>query len=78
MVFTLTLPLVECLIGYFLHIYSALMQEHILYDALGKVSGRYPDWTFTDRANPTEQLRRINVVRLFLSAFGKAKRAIPD
>ena len=49
-----------------------------LYDALGKVGGRYPDWTFSDRPNPTEQLRRTNIVRLFQSAFGRARRAVAD
>ena len=49
-----------------------------LYDTLGKVGGRYPDWTFSDRPNPTEQLRRTNIVRLFQSAFGRARRAVAD
>ena len=34
------------------------------------------DWTFTDMDNPSEILRRKNVVRQFLSAFGTAKRGI--
>lgn len=40
-----------------------------------KVEGVYPDWTFSDTDEAQEVLRRKNVVRQFLSAFNKAKRA---
>ncbi len=36
-----------------------------------KVCGKYPDWEFTDTNDPSEILRRKNVVRQFLSAFNK-------
>jgi hypothetical protein len=49
-----------------------------LYDTLSKVEGKYPDWTFKDNPKPKEVLRRKNVVKLFLSAFGKARRTASD
>ena len=44
--------------------------------AYSKTFNRFPDWTFTDMDKPSEILRRKNVVRQFLSAFGTAKRGI--
>ena len=44
--------------------------------AYSKTFNHFPDWTFTDMDNPSEILRRKNVVRQFLSAFGTAKRGI--
>ena len=44
--------------------------------AYSKTFNHFPDWTFTDMDNPSEILRRKNVVRQFLSAFGRAKRGI--
>lgn len=35
----------------------------------------YPNWQFMDVKKPGEILRRKNVVKQFLSAFGEAKRA---
>ena len=49
-----------------------------IYDTISKVDGKYPDWTFTDDPKPKEALRRKNIVRLFLSAFLKAKRNLSD
>ena len=49
-----------------------------VYDILSKVDGKYPDWIFTDDPKPKEALRRKNIVRMFLSAFFKAKRAMSD
>ncbi len=36
-----------------------------------KVYGTYPDWEFTDTEDPSEILRRKNVVKQFLSAINK-------
>lgn len=44
--------------------------------AYSKTFDRFPDWTFTDMDNPSEILRRKNVVKQFLSAYGVAKRGI--
>jgi hypothetical protein len=49
-----------------------------VYDILSKVDGKYPDWIFIDDPKPKEALRRKNIVRMFLSAFFKAKRAMSD
>ena len=37
----------------------------------GKVLGTYPDWVFTDTDDPSEILRRKNVVRQLISALNK-------
>lgn len=37
----------------------------------GKVLGTYPDWVFTDTEDPSEILRRKNVVRQLISALNK-------
>ena len=42
--------------------------------ACSKTFGCYPDWRFIDIEKPSEILRRKNVVKQFLSAFGEAKR----
>ena len=44
--------------------------------AYSKTFDHFPDWTFTDVNKPSEILRRKNVVKQFLSAFGTAKRGI--
>ena len=49
-----------------------------IYDTISKVSGRYPDWTFNDQPKAAEELRRKNIVKQFLSAFGRAKRRLSD
>jgi len=36
-----------------------------------KVYGKFPNWEFTDTKDPSEILRRKNVVRQFLSALNK-------
>lgn len=45
-----------------------------LYNTSNKVSGRYPNWEFTDHPDSKEKLRRNNIVVRFLSAFNRAKR----
>jgi len=40
-------------------------------DYNNKVYGTFPDWEFTDTEDPSEMMRRKNVVRQFLSAFNK-------
>lgn len=42
--------------------------------AFSKTIDSYPNWTFIDVKKPSESLRRMNVVRQFLSAYGAAKR----
>jgi len=49
-----------------------------IYDTISKVSGRYPDWTFNDQPKAAEELRRKNIVKQFLSAFGRARRHLSD
>ena len=43
-----------------------------IYSAINKVEGKYPNWTFTDNPTEFEALRRNNIVRQLISAFGKA------
>lgn len=49
-----------------------------LYDTSNKVSGRYPDWEFTDHPDSKEKLRRNNIVVRFVSAFNRAKRRLSE
>ena len=44
--------------------------------AYSKTLNSYPEWTFIDVENTSETLRRKNVVKQFLSAYGVAKRGI--
>ena len=44
--------------------------------AYSKTLNSYPEWTFIDVENASETLRRKNVVKQFLSAYGVAKRGI--
>ena len=44
--------------------------------AYSKTLNSYPEWTFIDVENASETLRRKNVVKQFLSAYGVAKRRI--
>ena len=44
--------------------------------AFSKTLDTYPNWTFIDVENACEILRRKNVVKQFLSAYGVAKRGI--
>lgn len=44
--------------------------------AYSKTLETYPDWKFIDVDDASEILRRKNVVKQFLSAYGKAKRGI--
>lgn len=47
-----------------------------LFIAYSKTLDSYPDWTFIDVKNASEALRRKNVVKQFLSAYGAAKRGV--
>ena len=47
-----------------------------LYRAYTLIGGEYPDWTFKDKPNDNEALRRKNIVVRFKSAFYRAKRAV--
>ena len=44
--------------------------------AYSKTLDSFPDWTFVDVDDASEILRRKNVVKQFLSAYGTAKRGI--
>ena len=44
--------------------------------AYSKTLNSYPEWTFIDVENASETLRRKNVVKQFMSAYGVAKRRI--
>jgi hypothetical protein len=54
---------------------EGLPTRFTLFRAYSKTLDSYPNWTFLDMDDASESLRRINVVKQFLSAFGKAKRA---
>lgn len=43
---------------------------------INNVEGIFPDWQFVDTEEPQEVLRRINIVKRFLSAYRRAKRAL--
>ena len=45
-----------------------------LYNMENITMGDYPEWEFMDGSSPTETLRRKNLVKLFLSAYRRAKR----
>lgn len=45
-----------------------------IYNNINKVTGRYPEWEFTDHPDNKEKLRRKNIVVRFLSAFNRARR----
>lgn len=47
-----------------------------LYNAYSKTLDSFPEWTFIDVKDAGEILRRKNVVKQFLSAYGVAKRGI--
>ena len=47
-----------------------------LYNAYSKTFDSFPEWTFVDVKDASEELRRKNVVKQFLSAYGVAKRGI--
>jgi hypothetical protein len=49
-----------------------------LYDTIKLIKGRYPNWTFADNPKDVEARRRINVVKRFLNAFGRARRGKSD
>ena len=49
-----------------------------LYDTISKTCGHYPEWTFADSPKDTETMRRRNIARQFLSAFGRARRRLSD
>lgn len=50
-----------------------------IYDTIQIIKGVYPQWTFNDpKIDEVETLRRNNVARLFLSAFGRIKRGLSD
>ena len=51
-----------------------------LYNNKDAVSGKYPDWTFSDsdRISQYEILRRKNIIVQFLSAFSKERRRLLD
>ncbi len=49
-----------------------------LYDTVNRTRGRYPYWTFDDNPKDMERTRRINIVKQFLSAVGRAKKAMSD
>ena len=52
-----------------------LPTRYTLFRAYSKTLDAYPDWTFLDVEKAGETLRRKNVVKQFLSAYGAAKRA---
>ena len=45
-----------------------------LFNIENNTLGDYPEWTFLDEPSPNESLRRKNLVKLFLSAYRRAKR----
>ena len=49
-----------------------------IYDMIAITVGKYPEWTFTDKPGCSEELRRNNVGRQFLSAFNRAYISFSD
>ena len=49
-----------------------------LYNALGKITGRYPLWEFAEDLKHVEVLRRRNIAAQFLSAFMRHQRRLSD
>ena len=47
-----------------------------LYNAENMTLDEYPNWQFMDEPTASETLRRTNLVKLFLSAYRRAKRAL--
>ena len=45
---------------------------------INNVEGVFPNWQFFDTEEPQEVLRRINIVRRFLSAYRRAKKTLYD
>jgi hypothetical protein len=45
---------------------------------INNVEGVFPNWQFDDTEEPQEVLRRINIVKRFLSAYRRAKKALYD
>ena len=45
---------------------------------INKVEGVFPNWQFDDTEEPQEVLRRINIVKRFLSAYRRAKKTLYD
>ena len=43
--------------------------RNTMYYTVNKTVGRYPNWTFSDSPQLSEELRRKNIANLFLSAF---------
>ena len=58
--------------------FESLPGKTTLYDTVNRTRGRYPNWIFDDNPKDMERMRRINVVRQFLSAFGRAKRDMSE
>ncbi len=58
--------------------FDRLPGKTTIYDTINKTRGRYPNWVFDDNPKDMERLRRINVVKQFLSAFGRAKRGMSE
>ena len=52
--------------------FKEMPSRNTLYNTIGKVEGKFPDWTFTDAPKASEALRRKNLVKLFLSAYMRA------
>ena len=45
---------------------------------INNVDGVFPNWQFDDTEEPQEVLRRINIVKRFLSAYRRAKKTLYD
>jgi hypothetical protein len=45
---------------------------------INNVEGVFPNWQFDDTEEPQEVLRRINIVKRFLSAYRRAKKTLYD
>ena len=66
-------------IGYMQQLgFSALPGRTTIYDALARIGGRYPEWTFSDHPTATEIIRRKNIVKRFLNVFLRAHLTNPD
>ena len=57
---------------------DCLPGKSIIYDTVKKVGKHYPNWSFSDKPDMNERLRRNNIVVRFVSAFNRAKRRISE
>ena len=54
--------------------FTNLPSRSTIYNKVNDTIGKFPNWNFVGEVKPKEILRRKNIVTMFVSAYGKAKR----